>query len=162
MVGSYIRWIVNWAVTACHLFPRVPILASKINFKSAFQQMHLNAATALQTFTQFPEFSILLMWLCLSFGGKPCPYMWGVYSETICDLANAIMHSNHWDRFDLFAPNQPLVSPQPFLIATSLFGEGVELIVDIPINPRGSHDLYINDIFGLTINIPGTNHVAHR
>jgi hypothetical protein len=38
----------------------------------------------------------------------------------------------------------------------------VELIVNIPINPRGSHNLYIANIIGLTkINIPGTDHVAH-
>ena len=75
MFGSCIRRIVNWAATTHHLFPNVPILASKINFKSAFQQMHLNAATALQTCTQLPEFSILLMWLHLSFRGRLCPYM---------------------------------------------------------------------------------------
>jgi hypothetical protein len=34
------------------------------------------------------------------------------------------------------------------------------LIVNIPINPRGMHDLYIDDIIGLTVDIPGTNHVA--
>lgn len=37
MLGSCIRWIVNWAVTARRLFPSLPILASKIDFKSAFR-----------------------------------------------------------------------------------------------------------------------------
>ena len=36
MFGSCIRRIVNWAVTARRLFPNIPILASKIDFKSAF------------------------------------------------------------------------------------------------------------------------------
>jgi hypothetical protein len=36
----------------------------------------------------------------------------------------------------------------------------VELIVDIPINPRRMHDLYIDNIIGLMVDIPGTNHVA--
>ena len=40
------------------------------------------------------------------------------------------------------------------------FAKGAELIVDIPIDPRRMHDLYINDIIGLTVDIPGTNHVA--
>ena len=113
--------------------------------------MHLNAATALQTCTQLPKFSILLMWLRLSFGGKPCPYMWGVFSEAICDLANAILHSNHWDPFELLALYQPLVSPQTLLDDDIPFGEGVEMIVDIPIDP------HVDDIVGLTINIPRTN-----
>ncbi len=36
MFGSCIRQIVNWAVTACRLYPNRPILASKIDYKSAF------------------------------------------------------------------------------------------------------------------------------
>ncbi len=36
MFGSCIRPIVNWAVTARRLYPNLPILAPKINFKSAF------------------------------------------------------------------------------------------------------------------------------
>jgi hypothetical protein len=91
MFGSCIRQIVNWAVTASCLYPNQPILASKIDFKSAFQRMHLSADTASQTCTMLPELDILLMWLRLSFGGKPCPYMWGVFSETMCNLANAIL-----------------------------------------------------------------------
>ena len=98
--------------------------------------------------------------LRLSFGGKPCPYMWGIFSEMIYDLSNAIMHSNHWDPFELLALNQPLVPPQTLLNCDIPFREGVELIADISINPRGSHDLYIDDIVGLRIDIPGTDHVA--
>jgi hypothetical protein len=40
------------------------------------------------------------------------------------------------------------------------FGEGAELIVDIPIDPQGLHDVYINDIILLTVDIPGTDNVA--
>jgi hypothetical protein len=160
--GSCIRRIVNWAVAARHLYPNLPILASKINFKSAFQRMHLNAATALQTCTMLPEFEILLMWLHLSFGGEPCPYMWGIFSKTICDLANAILLNDDWDPSDLFAPNQPLVLPRALLDNDIPFGEGAELIVDIPVNPRGSHNVYINDIILLTVDIQGTNNVTCR
>ena len=124
--------------------------------------MHLNVATALQTCTQLPKFSIHLMWLRLSFGGKPCPYMSGIYSEIICDLANAIMHSDHWVPFELLAPNQPLVPPQTLLNCNNHFEEGAEPIVDISINPHGSHNLYIDDVVGLMINISGIDHVARE
>ncbi len=33
---------------------------------------------------------------------------------------------------------------------------GRDLIVDIPINPRGYTDVYINNTMGLTVNLPGT------
>ena len=112
MFGSCIRRIINWAITARQLYPNLPILASKIYFKSAFQQMHLSAKTASQTCTMLPELNILLMWLCLSFGGKLCPYMWGVFSELICDLANATLFDDTWNPPDLFAQNQTLVPQQ--------------------------------------------------
>jgi len=40
------------------------------------------------------------------------------------------------------------------------FAHGLELIVKIPIDPRGIHDIYNDDIINLTIDIPGTDHVA--
>jgi hypothetical protein len=40
------------------------------------------------------------------------------------------------------------------------FAKGAELNVDIPIDPRGMHNLYIDDIINLTVDIPGADHVA--
>lgn len=80
LFGACIKRIVNWAVTTHRLFPDILILASKIDFKSAFRRCHLNAATAVQTCTQLNEIGILLMMLRLSIGGKPCPFKWGVIS----------------------------------------------------------------------------------
>ena len=57
-------------------------------------------------------------------------------------------------------PNQHLV-PEWMLLDNSIpFAHGLELIVKIPIDPRGIHDIYIDDIINLTIDIPGTDHVA--
>jgi hypothetical protein len=39
------------------------------------------------------------------------------------------------------------------------FGIGKELIVEIEINPRGTHDIYIDDMIPLTVDIPGTNNL---
>jgi hypothetical protein len=160
MFGACIKRIINWVVTACRLFPNVPILASKIDFNSAFQRCHLNAAMAVQMCTQLVEIGILLMMLWLSFGGKPCPFKWGVISETICNLANAILHSNDWDPKEVFAPNQHLVPERELLDDNAPFAEGAELIVDIPINLHGIHKVYIDNIIGLTVDIPGSNYVA--
>jgi hypothetical protein len=161
MFGACIKRIVDWAITAHQLFPNVPILASKIDFKSSFQRCHLNVTTAVQTCMQLVEIGILLMMLRLSFGRKPCLSEWGVISEMICDLANAILHNNDWDPDKLFAPNQHLVPARMLLNKNTPCAKGAELIVNIPINPPGMHDLNINDIIGLMVDIPGTNHVAH-
>ena len=109
MLGACIKRIVNWAVSACREHPHTPILASKFDFKPAFRLCHLNAATAIQTCTQLVEIGLLLMMLQLFFGGKPCPSEWGTILESICDLANAILHSDYWDPDKIFVPNQHLV-----------------------------------------------------
>jgi hypothetical protein len=127
----------------------------------AFQRCHLNAATAVQTCTQLVEIGILLMMIWFSFGGKPCPFEWGVISKTICDLANAILLSKDWDPKELFAPNHHLVPECELLDNYVPFAKGAELIVDIPVDPHGIHDVYIDNIIGLTVNIPGSNNVAH-
>ena len=100
------------------------------------------------------------MMLCSSFGGKPCLSEWGAISELICDLANAILHSNGWDPHKIFAPNQHLV-PEWMLLNNNIpFRQGEELIFDIPINPCGMHDINIGDIICLILNILGTDNVA--
>jgi hypothetical protein len=160
MFGARIKRIVNWTITTQQLFPNVPVLASKINFKSAFQGLHLNAATAVQTCTQIVDIGILLMLLWLSFRGKPHLYKWGINSDMICNPANTILHHNNWDPYNLLAPNQALVPPHALLKDNIPFGHGAELIVNIPINPWGMHNIYIDDIIALTIDISGTDNAT--
>jgi hypothetical protein len=40
------------------------------------------------------------------------------------------------------------------------FGIRKELIVEIELNPRGTHDIYINDMIPLMVDIPGTDNLA--
>ncbi|KAL7530514.1 LOW QUALITY PROTEIN: hypothetical protein ACHAXR_005024 [Thalassiosira sp. AJA248-18] len=37
------------------------------------------------------------------------------------------------------------------------FAEAKDLIVDVPVDPRGTTDVYIDDTIGLTVDIPGTD-----
>jgi hypothetical protein len=50
----------------------------------------------------------------------------------------------------MVSPGQSLPNNIPFVI-------GQDLIVDIPINPKGTVNLYIDIFIGLTVNIKGTN-----
>jgi hypothetical protein len=52
----------------------------------------------------------------------------------------------------MVSPGQSLPNNIPFVI-------GQDLIVDIPINPKGTVNLYIDIFIGLTVNIKGTNNV---
>ena len=57
----------------------------------------------------------------------------------------------------LFGKNQHLVPPPKFLNDSIPFAEGLKLIIEIDINPRGTTDDYINDLISLTVDVEGTD-----
>ena len=99
----------------------------------------------MQKCTQLPEKDLAVLFLRLTFGGAPGPYEWGVLSESICDLAMAILHDDNWDPETLSAPESKLVPETKSFGDKVPFGVGRELIVDVPVDPRGVTDVYIDD-----------------
>ena len=99
------------------------------------------------------------MMLRLTFEGAPCPSEWGSIAESICNLANAILLSNDWDPLSLQLPHKYLVPDKIILDDNIPFGIGQHLIVEIPDDPRGTVDLYIDDFCGLTVDID--NNATH-
>ena len=108
---------------------------------------------ASQTCTQLPSEGLALLMLRLTFGGAPCPSEWGSIAESICDLANAILLNDEWDPLSLQLPAQHLVPNKIILEDDIPFGIGRDLIVDIPVDSRGTVNLYIDDFCGLTVDI---------
>ena len=151
--GRALRRLINWAVAARKLYPNKRILATKLDVKAAYRRCHLNAATAVQTCTQIPSEGLALLMLRLTFGGAPCPSEWGAIAESICDLANAILLNDEWNPLSLQSPTQHLVPNKIILDDDIPFGIGRDLVVDIPVDPRGTVDLYIDDFCGLTVDI---------
>jgi hypothetical protein len=129
-----------------------------VDYKSAYRRCHLNEKIAVQSITQLPDEKLALISLRLTFGGAPCPYEWGVISESVCDLANALLHDDDWDPQHLSAPTTP--PPRDALDDSIPFGIGKPLIVDIPVDPRGTVDCYIDDTIGLTVDLENTNNVT--
>jgi hypothetical protein len=155
--GGVVRRLVNWAVAARRKYPTTRIYATKIDFKSAFRRLHMSSNTAKQSCTQLPHEELALMSLRLTFGGTPCPFEWGVISETICDLATALLLDENWNPDDLHAPNQ-IDFPTPIFLPDDIpFEQGRELIVDVSISERGTHDIFIDDLVGLGLDLPGCN-----
>ena len=103
-----------------------------------------------------PDKKMAIMVLRLTFGGSPGPFEWGVLSETMADLSNAILHNKKRNPLELHPPHQELVPKKQVLEENVPFEKGKELIVDIPINPKGMVDVYIDDTVGLTVDIPGS------
>ena len=89
--GHAVRKMINWTVAARHKYPGRRILATKIDYKSAYRRCHLSAKTAIKTCTQLPEEDLAIVALRLTFGGSPGPFEWGATSEIICNLAMHIL-----------------------------------------------------------------------
>ncbi len=124
--------------------------------------MHLHHETAVKTVTQIPELNLALMSLHLTFVGVPGPYEWGVVSEMVCDLINKIKMREEWQPNLLFGKNQFLNPPPIFLDNSISIKPGLELIVDIPVNPRGITDVYIDDFILLAVDIKGTDNLQRH
>jgi hypothetical protein len=140
--------------------PNRQLMASKIHFKLAFRQCNLSAATAIQCYTQLPAEDLFLLYLHLTFEGCPCPNKWGAFSEPIYNLAAAILPGDSWDSTKLHLPAQNLVPPPRTLDDNVPFSIVKILIVDIEVNPRGTHDIYMDDMIPLMVDIPGTDNLA--
>ena len=70
-----------------------------------------------------------------------------------------ILQDEDWDPMTLHAPDPNLVPSAKFLDNSIPFGEGKELIVDIPVNPREVTDVYIDDTVGLTVDLEDSNNI---
>jgi hypothetical protein len=123
------------AITARSLYPNRCILATKNDYKLAYQQEHLHLSKALQTCTQLPDNDLALITLHSSFGGMPCPYKWGVMSETVCDLTNEFIKSNKWNPLTLYTSVQHQKPPQEYPPDNVPFGKAHKLIVEVSADP---------------------------
>jgi hypothetical protein len=110
----------------------------------------------LRTVTQLPKDKLAILTLCLTFGGAPYPFKWGVISEIICNLVNELLKCNNWEPLTLHALVQTEIPTQINLDDNVPFAVGRQLIVDIPIGNRGYTGVYINNTTGLTVDLPRT------
>jgi hypothetical protein len=91
MFGATLRRMMKWGCAARRLYPSSPIFINKTDLQSAYRREHLNHLMSVQAMTQLSDENIALIALRLTFEGAPCPSEWGIISETITDLANAII-----------------------------------------------------------------------
>jgi hypothetical protein len=103
------------------------------------------------------EEELCILMLRLTFGGTPCPFEWYIFFKSIRDLADPILHNNDWGPSSLHAACQHLVPPMQLLDDDIPFTEGREQVVNIPINPWGTSDVYINNFIQATVHIENTD-----
>ena len=70
-----------------------------------------------------------------------------------------LLHSNKCDPSSLKSIIGDLVPQSKFLSDDEPFADGKDLIVEVPVNPRGTSDVYIDDAISLCVDIEGTDNV---
>lgn len=96
----------------------------------------------------------LFMALRLTFGGTPCPALWGLISDTIIDTCNTLIQNDHWDHNRLSNPISNLID-EPLNLPESIpFGQ--VLMMDMLLNNRGFTDIYIDNSIGIAPDIGDT------
>ena len=80
-----------------------------------------------------------------TFGGSPNPKEWSIISESVCDLANAIMNDPDWDTNILHSPLQNRVPPDTLLPDNIPIAQALPTIVSPPLSMFAKNDIYIDD-----------------
>jgi hypothetical protein len=142
-----IHYIINLRST----YPNTKIFLCKVDIDAAFRRCHISHHTAYECLTTYDN--LLFMALRLTFGGAPCPAIWGYISETIADLANTLIQNQHWDHHHLFDPLSEQVDHPISLPDTIPFHAAKPTSVFIPPNPLGKIDIYIDDTIGIAPDI---------
>ena len=75
-------------------------------------------------------------------------------------MANELIKCDDWDPLTLHSSVQQQIPPQEYLLDDVPFAKAHKLIVNIPVDPRGSIDCYIDDTPGLTVDLPGSENAA--
>jgi len=97
--------------------------------------------------------NLLLIALRLTFGGSPCPPLWGLISETMIDVCNSLIINKFWDHEKLFDPISNQLNEIISLPDASHFHPAKELSVKLPQNDIGLVDIYIDDSIGVAPDI---------
>jgi hypothetical protein len=135
------------------LYPDERILVTKVDWKSAYRQIHLRPSTAVRSRTSID--GLLLMALRMTFGGSPNPAQWSDVSKVVTDLANDLVRRNDWDPQQFKSPHQALISTDEAvgnnrgeIRPDDAFAEPELFAVDEPEDDRARFDCYLDDIFG--------------
>jgi hypothetical protein len=91
----------------------------------------------------------------MTFGGSPCPSLWGIISDTLADICNTLLQCKSWDFTSLFDPISASILPPNSLPENITFHQSKELAVYIPKNDIGKVDIYIDDTIAITPDLPG-------
>jgi hypothetical protein len=129
------------------------MLNFQVSYKPHSQIMELvNNQSPVNTANHLaPPFDdMLLIALRMTFGGSPCPSLWGIISETLADISNSILQNKYWDYTNLHDPISDTLDSPPSLPDTIPFHHAHKLAVTLPNNDQGQVNIFIGDTIGIT------------
>jgi hypothetical protein len=131
--------------------PSTKIFICKVDLDSAYCRCHLSSSTAQESITIYEN--LLFIALRMTFGGAPCPSLWGIISESIADICNSLVQNPYWDHKLLFDSLSNELGPPIPLPDSFPFHPAQPISVNIPTNDISTIDIYINDTIGLAPDI---------
>jgi len=145
MYGTCLKRLIHDITLLRFQYPDCRILITKIDYKSAYRRATLNWKYALMTIIQIITTGIACIGLRLTFGGACNPSIWNNASESVTDLANAIMQCDDWDPDELHSPLQDTIPPAEENTDPRPFAKALPLCVNWKRDGKGKADVYIDD-----------------
>ena len=150
--GWCLNRLFHQIVALRNAFPTDRILICKFDWGSAYRRINGDGTLTASTITTdcSGEFANILT--RLSFGGRPHPAMFSVFSEVACDLCNDITDLEEWHPRICHSPLQEMMGPICRLDDSIPFHPGQPLAVDVETKPKGFHDVYLDDMVQVFID----------
>ena len=150
--GWCMNWLIHQIVALRLQFPTDQILICKFDWGSAYRRINGDGTLTASTITTdcSGEFANILT--RLSFGGRPHPAMFSVFSEAACDLCNDLTDLDEWHPRICRSPLQDMMGPVCRLDDSVPFNPGMPIAVDVETKPKGYHDVYLDDMMQVFID----------
>ena len=139
--------VIHFIVHTSSLFPSTKIYLCKVDLDATYRRYHISSSTCFESMTNFD--GLLLVALQLTFGGSPCPGLWGIISESITDITNTLLQNPFWDHDLVFDPISESLYPPLNLPDSVIYHLEKDLAVSLPTNSLGYVDIIIDDSIGI-------------
>ena len=147
--------ILHYLVAVRRANPTTIIFICKYDYSDAYRRIAHSAQAAAQTIATHNGLAYLS--LRLTFGGRPNPPAWCMFSETVTDLSNEIGQCKGWSPDSTKSPAQVVAPPPKRLDPAIPFGVGKKMAVEIPLpseNVVARVDGFIDDLVNAFLDTP--------
>ena len=159
--GHCLSRILHYIVDVRCRHPKTPIYLMKVDWSKAFRRLHASAPDAAGSSCLVDD-DIFLLSLRLTFGGASNPSRFSDFSQSSCDLVNALQRCPDVDP-EAYLHLLPLpVPPKNPLPPTFPFGQARQLSVTLATNDFGSAENFLDDGIGIVPDLESSPHKKNQ